>query len=95
MPLPRSRAAQRHARAALRLLVALEDDLREHGVHLPPRYAPVDSRGRWARPRASLGRVALSTAGSVARGVGFVLRVVWRSVRVLLRLVYTLRAISR
>ncbi len=95
MHLSRSRAARRHVRSALRLLVALEDDLREQGVHLRPRYAQDDSRGRWARPRASLGRVVLSGAGSVARGVGFVLRVVWRSVRVLLRLVYTLRAISR
>jgi hypothetical protein len=77
------------------LLVALEDDLREQGVHLPPRYAQVDGRGRWARPRTSLGRVVLNGAGSVARGVAFVLRVVWRSVHVLLRLVYTLRAISR
>jgi hypothetical protein len=95
MALPRSRRARRHVRAALRLLVALEDDLRAQGVTLPPRYAQVDRPGRWALPRASLGRAVLSGVGSVGRGVAFLLRVVWRSVRVLLRVVYTLRAISR
>jgi hypothetical protein len=33
--------------------------------------------------------------GSIARGIGFLLRFVWRFTRMLLRLVYTLRAISR
>jgi hypothetical protein len=87
------RTARRHVRAALRLLVALEDDLRELGV--PPRYAQIAGRRRWRyRPR-DLGRVMLVCMGSIGRGIGFVLRFVWRFTRMLLRLVYTLRAISR
>jgi hypothetical protein len=50
-------------------------------------------RGRLARKCASRGMAVLAPAGWVASAVAFVLRFVWRSMRVVVRLVYTLRAI--
>jgi len=61
--------------------------------------SPPDALRSWAgrlgvaRQRASPGSVLSGLAALVACAVSFVLRSVWRSTRVVVRLVYTVRAI--